>query len=208
VVLLVSWILMRLVFGRPQSPARRVQSPSPAPREDPELEPLLDPVGVVSQRVSPVRSAAVVQPDGSTEASALPPRSGAALGHSSERSALERAIGGRFELPSLDLAADAGAPSVDESNASLGTLKPTPRGPQQTVHTPVVDDPAVASAALAGPAAVVRQRVDARLELAAAYMDLGDEPRARRLLAQTLIDGDAQQQETAQRLLNQWVRND
>ena len=76
------------------------------------------------------------------------------------------------------------------------------------MHTPVVDDPAVASAALAGPAAVVRQRVDARLELAAAYMDLGDEPRARRLLAQTLIDGDAQQQETAQRLLNQWVRND
>jgi pilus assembly protein FimV len=53
---------------------------------------------------------------------------------------------------------------------------------------------------------VVKQQVAARLELAAAYMDLGDEPRARQLLAQTLIDGDEGQRRTAQRLLNQLVR--
>ena len=53
----------------------------------------------------------------------------------------------------------------------------------------------------------MRQQIDARLELAAAYVDLGDAQRARQLLAQTLIDGDEAQRRTAQSLLNRLAQD-
>jgi FimV-like protein len=68
-------------------------------------------------------------------------------------------------------------------------------------------DAATNFAVSSGLATVVRQQIDARLELAAAYVDLGDAQRARQLLAQTLIDGDEAQRRTAQSLLNRLAQD-
>jgi FimV-like protein len=109
-------------------------------------------------------------------------------------------------LPSLDLKEPLIGPAAEPQEAVAPMLKPTPRGVGAGPGSSLNRDPASLSAMSSGLAAVVKQQVAARLELAAAYMDLGDEPRARQLLAQTLIDGDEGQRRTAQRLLNQLVR--
>jgi FimV-like protein len=125
-----------------------------------------------------------------------------------EPTGLERAIGGRFELPSLDLSDDwAERDTPIDSTQGLSGLKPTPRGTGQVPSADLQRDAADRSVVSSGLATVVRQQVDARLELASAYMDLGDEPRARQLLAQTLIDGDERQRALAQRMLNKLVRD-
>jgi FimV-like protein len=214
VVALISWVLIRLVFGGPRRRPAQTASSKRAPlRQDPMLEPSLGaesaaPESLLTSELPP--SPAIASPSTVIRPSTVPLSTSPSPAHA-DQSDLERAIGGRFDLPSLDL----GGPSDATSSTGTGsqdvqhpTLRPTPRGTRQSDGSPSKRDPESLLAVSSGLAAVVRQQVNARLELAAAYMDLGDEPRARQLLAQTLIDGDEAQRSTAQRLLNQLVRTE
>jgi len=195
-----------MVFGGPPAPARNPKPRSLPVRRDPQLEPFLklEPIAqepahagasepLAENPSPPLNQAPLVGPG---------PRPSMPSGQSD----LERAIGGRFELPSLDLNEPLIGPAADSLQGAVPTLRPTPRGRDSSSSSDLNRDPETLSAVSSGLAAVVRQQVAARLELAAAYMDLGDEPRARQLLAQTLIDGDEAQRRIAQRLLNQLVR--
>jgi pilus assembly protein FimV len=143
------------------------------------------------------------------------------------RSALERAIDGRFDLPSLDLDAD---PAKDEppgdsslTEASdfrldlppLDEIDPGKAAAVRSASSPAVtaraiarrelDDAALDIASLDFVAAQSRSRqwqeMDAKLELAEAYGASGDKTGARELLTEVARGGDDEQRSRAQALL-------
>jgi FimV-like protein len=188
-VLVGSWLMIRVVFRGRGTPRAQTSEARAEIRQDPDL-----PTATASPAAGPL-----VSRDASVGRGPMAAR---------EPTGLEQAIAGRFELPSLDLTdnwAERETP-IDPTHGLSG-LKPTPRGTGQPTSAEVQREVPDRSVVSSGLATVVRQQVDARLELASAYMDLGDEPRARQLLAQTLIDGDERQRTLAQRMLNKLVRD-
>ncbi|MEN9763962.1 MAG: FimV type pilus assembly protein [Pseudomonadota bacterium] len=153
-------------------------------------------------------------------------------------SPLEKAIGGRFELPSLELGAEASAATtaapvqqtVRDSapepprQAAQQTASETTREPRQEPATvtmatatntaatgaaqeAVVEGvasatPAPTSQAVAGISPAIRRQMASQLELAAAYLEIGDHERARELLEGVRATGDSQQQQRAREMLN------
>ena len=204
-VLLLSWIWIRLLPRRRASRGPVPTREPPRLRRDAEFDDLLVPppapprlaLSVAPAPADPARDEIVSPPE--TAAPQPPPLVTSMSASARESTTLERAIGGRFELPSLDL--DRPASGSDGERAEGAVLRPTPRGVPEPPSASVQRDAATASAVSSGLATVVRQQIDARLELAAAYVDLGDAPRARQLLAQTLVDGDEAQRRSAQSLL-------
>lgn len=116
-----------------------------------------------------------------------------------ELSELQRAIGGRFDLPSLDM-----DPATDRASAVVPTLVT----PEAVRPSPSVA-PAVALPEVA-PATVVpiiteprlREQMAMRLELASNYIAIDDIDRARELLEEVLRQGDAPQRLRARSLLD------
>ncbi len=157
-------------------------------------------------------------------------------------SPLEKAIGGRFELPSLELGAEASAATtaapvqqtVRDSapepprQAAQQTASETTREPGQepalepatvtmatatnTAATGAAQEavvegvasatPAPTSQAVAGISPAIRRQMASQLELAAAYLEIGDHERARELLEGVRATGDSQQQQRAREMLN------
>ncbi len=180
-------------------------------------------------------------------------RAGSALGARDTDSALEQAVDGRFELPSLDLGLDAPLPAGDEHAARRsGTPQPDEeipaladlgdfkidlpsleeidaRVPEFGDERPAVDlaglegadglgdldfssvdlelsegDVGLASAETAVAPAVASSRwqeMATKLDLAAAYEEIGDKEGARELLQEVLEGGDASQQHKARAML-------
>lgn len=121
------------------------------------------------------------------------PEAGPTEAPSVGRSELEKAIDGRFELPSLDLT------GVPDLPATAG--KTLPGDP------PVADFSAMRFDL--EPAAVIDTPEDARghdlatrLDLAAAFAEIGDKAGARELLEQVLEEGDSQLRERARSMLD------
>ena len=211
-VLLLSWIWIRLLPRRRATRESVLTREPPRLRRDPEFDDLLvapAPPPRLALTGSARRESAPNDPPGLAGGSAQP--SSSPVGQSSplarEPSPLERAIGGRFDLPSLDLDESPAGSEAERAEGDAAILRPTPRGTTQSPSAPMQRDAATNFAVSSGLATVVRQQIDARLELAAAYVDLGDAQRARQLLAQTLIDGDEAQRRTAQSLLNRLAQD-
>lgn len=167
-------------------------------------------------------------------------RAGSALGAREPGSALERAVDGRFELPSLDLDVAGEARPADDGSPALADLgdfkidlpsleEVDARVPEPDDERPAVDladleggagldnldfssvdlelsdgDVGLASAgtAVAPAAASSRwQEMATKLDLAAAYEEIGDKEGARELLQEVLDGGDASQQHKARAML-------
>ena len=110
-------------------------------------------------------------------------------------SELERAIGGRFELPDLDMSAPQPAPASAELSARpLGTAlrRETSRPLEGTLNPSPTRLPETA----------VNQQLARSLELAAACLRRNEVDRARRLLEDVVRSGDETQREFARALLS------
>jgi pilus assembly protein FimV len=141
---------------------------------------------------------------------------------SADQSELERAIGGRFDLPSLDMepagtAASTSAPArvvaqEPPSFADLGDFRIDlsaldalqERGGQGTPAGVVQDVVADRGAPAPGsPLFAQWQEMATKLDLAAAYDEIGDKDGARELLEEVMRSGDANQQSKAKSMLSQ-----
>lgn len=131
--------------------------------------------------------------------------------------ALSDAVAGRFELPSLDLPAraPAAAPAKDVevpvfSNSAisdLGDLKI--ELPMASQEAPAIDLSAIGLdlqpstlAAPAGADSARWQEMATKLDLAAAYEEIGDKEGARELLDEVVRGGDSEQQQKARSMLS------
>nr|WP_254696288.1 FimV/HubP family polar landmark protein [Lysobacter enzymogenes] len=93
------------------------------------------------------------------------------------------------------------APSV-EPRADAGTVAPRLAAePARLVPDPIVPDP-IAPAPKPAAAVAASPGLE-RIELARAYLDLGDEGSARQLLGEVLINGDHAARQQAARLLRE-----
>jgi FimV-like protein len=123
-------------------------------------------------------------------------------------SPLEKAIGGRFELPSLELGASANTAQEPETGAAAkaatGTAaKAAPEAVQEAAAQGVASaSPISTGPAVAGVSPAIRRQMASQLELAAAYLEIGDHERARELLEGVRANGDSQQQQRAREMLN------
>ena len=140
-------------------------------------------------------------------------------------SELEKAVEGRFELPSLDLPPAEEAKLVEEEKAVLGlddlnidlpaleglsqTAVPKTAagsGGTATLEVPALDlssigldlEPAPAAAAGDG---MKWQEMATKLDLASAYEEIGDKEGARELLEEVVRGGDTEQQKQARTML-------
>jgi len=105
-------------------------------------------------------------------------------------SELERAIGGRFELPDLDMDLPP-APGTVSARAKPSETAPSAQPPQSS-NTPPVKSPDAAA----------QQQLARSLELAAACLRRNEVDRARRLLEDVVRSGDETQREFARALLS------
>ncbi len=135
-------------------------------------------------------------------------------------SALEQAVAGRFELPSLEL----DIPGLGEApSASPSAPATSPQSPASSLDMPALDLPSSAGAGSDGvgegdvamigldlepvqsaPAAgggARWQEMSTKLDLAAAYEEIGDQDGARELLEEVVQGGDAEQQQKARAML-------
>lgn len=157
------------------------------------------------------------------EAPAAEPRADAGAG----RTELEKAVGGRFDLPSLDLDLPARispeAPAQrEEETAVLGldeldidlpsleglTLTGARKAPAPAAgEVPEIDLSAIgldlqpAPSVPAGADGVRWQEMATKLDLASAYEEIGDLEGARELLDEVIKGGDSEQQEKARSML-------
>lgn len=110
-------------------------------------------------------------------------------------SELERAIGGRFELPDLDM----GAPQPVQASAAV------PARPSETAATPQPSRPSEGGLNpqdARPPEIALNQQLARSLELAAACLRRNEVDRARRLLEDVVRSGDETQREFARALLS------
>lgn len=110
-------------------------------------------------------------------------------------SELERAIGGRFELPDLDMGTPHSAPAP--SPVPAGSLETAPRKQPARPF-----EGALASIPARLPETAVNQQLARSLELAAACLRRNEVDRARRLLEDVVHSGDDTQREFARALLS------
>jgi pilus assembly protein FimV len=142
---------------------------------------------------------------------------GLSLDAAPSNEALSDAVAGRFELPSLDLPARApsAAPKVEAevpvfSNSAisdLGDLKI--ELPMASQEAPAIDLSAIGLdlqpstlAAPAGADSARWQEMATKLDLAAAYEEIGDKEGARELLDEVVRGGDSEQQQKARSMLS------
>lgn len=188
----------------PAAPARPVQAPAapaagePAPSAADALAFSID--------FEPVAAAAGAEP--AAPATAVPPAPPAAAERgpapvavpgsepappaaSGTVSDLEKAIGGRFDLPSLDLT---GLPELPKAAAAAEGGGAEPDFSAVTLDL----EPA---AVIESPQDAKGQDLDTRLDLAAAFVEIGDKDGARELIEQVLKEGDDGQQKRARGML-------
>jgi pilus assembly protein FimV len=157
---------------------------------------------------------------------------GAAGGLSAAGSGLEKAIGGSFDLPTLDLGTPKQVPSFDSGAnplADLGDFKidlPSLEKLDSKMDTPAIDlssigldlhgsshdshgshgDTALASSHaavdLSSADNVKWQEMATKLDLASAYEEIGDKEGAKELLNEVIKDGDPGQQQKARLMLS------
>ncbi|QQP99341.1 FimV/HubP family polar landmark protein [Lysobacter enzymogenes] len=99
------------------------------------------------------------------------------------------------QAPSVEPRADAGTVAPRPA-AEPARLAPAPIAPDPIAPAPIAPDPKPAAAVAASPGLE-------RIELARAYLDLGDEGSARQLLGEVLINGDHAARQQAARLLRE-----
>ncbi|WP_123647849.1 FimV/HubP family polar landmark protein [Lysobacter enzymogenes] len=99
------------------------------------------------------------------------------------------------QSPSVEPRADAGTVAPRPA-AETARLAPDPIAPGPIAPGPITPDPKPAAAVAASPGLE-------RIELARAYLDLGDEGSARQLLGEVLINGDHAARQQAARLLRE-----
>jgi pilus assembly protein FimV len=141
-------------------------------------------------------------------------------------SGLQNAIGGSFELPSLDLSVPIAKPSDPKASslADLGDFKidlPSLEKLDSQMDAPAIDLSSIgldlqsssassATAVVNTPASVDVGDVDnvkwqemaTKLDLASAYEEIGDKEGAKELLNEVIKDGDAGQQQKARSMLS------
>ncbi|MBU6189770.1 MAG: hypothetical protein KGR68_10670 [Betaproteobacteria bacterium] len=110
-------------------------------------------------------------------------------------SELERAIGGRFELPDLEMTAPQPAPA-----SAASSPRPVETTSRQVASRPL--DDALNPSPTRLPEAAVNQQLARSLELAAACLRRNEVDRARRLLEDVVRSGDETQREFARALLS------
>ncbi|MES2403567.1 MAG: FimV/HubP family polar landmark protein [Pseudomonadota bacterium] len=95
--------------------------------------------------------------------------------------------------------------AMDDDPYGLAALRePAARAPVEPLHAPVEPAPAVAgasAAALPGDDSYIDDPVDTKLDLARAYLDMGDPVGARAMLEEVLEEGTQTQKDEAKRLL-------
>jgi pilus assembly protein FimV len=141
-------------------------------------------------------------------------------------SGLQNAIGGSFELPSLDLSAPTAKPSDPKASslADLGDFKidlPSLEKLDSQMDAPAIDLSSIGldlqSSSASSATAVVNtpapvdvgdvdnvkwQEMATKLDLASAYEEIGDKEGAKELLNEVIKDGDAGQQQKARLMLS------
>jgi pilus assembly protein FimV len=134
----------------------------------------------------------------------------------SSDTALADAVGDRFELPSLDLPASALEPAVDETPvfsdsaiADLGELKIELPAVQASSEPAAIDLSSIGldlqPTTLSTPSSADSarwQEMATKLDLAAAYEEIGDKEGARELLDEVVRGGDSDQQQKARTMLS------
>ncbi len=99
----------------------------------------------------------------------------------------------------------AGMPDLDFSDIDLELAEATPEPSPIEVSEPQVEE--VVAQPVATPEGVIDPEIweetNTKLDLARAYLDMGDKEGAREILQEVLTDGDAQQQESAGKLLHE-----
>ncbi|MFO1195882.1 MAG: FimV/HubP family polar landmark protein [Burkholderiaceae bacterium] len=135
-------------------------------------------------------------------------------------SGLERAVDGKFELPTLDLTGLSGSPKGAEESASLddlnidlpaleriGATAPVMETASAAARAPEMDlssigldlEPAPAPAGTVD--GIKWQEMATKLDLASAYEEIGDKEGARELLEEVVKGGDSDQQGKARSML-------
>jgi pilus assembly protein FimV len=141
-------------------------------------------------------------------------------------SGLQNAIGGSFELPSLDLSAPIAKPNEPKASslADLGDFKidlPSLEKLDSQMDAPAIDLSSIGldlqSSSASSATAVVNntapvevanvdnakwQEMATKLDLASAYEEIGDKEGAKELLNEVIKDGDAGQQQKARSMLS------
>jgi pilus assembly protein FimV len=183
-------------------------------------------IGRAADRLSGAGATVGVAATAGLAAAALSAKTAAGSAASSASTGLQNAIGGSFELPSLDLTPS--APKVSEPHANplsdLGDFKidlPSLEKLDSQMDAPAIDLSSIgldlqssssssATAVASHPAPVDHSHTDnakwqemaTKLDLASAYEEIGDKEGAKELLNEVIKDGDSGQQQKARSMLS------